>query len=347
MWRFYLVYFADVEVIMKFLTYFLSRTLTFILIIFIGVTLVFFLPRLMPTDPVEIMLNNIQANSSTMDADSVAQMREVLTQNFGLGGNLWDQYTAFMRRAVLTQDFGPSLSMYPTLVTELIGKALPWTMGLMLTSTIIAWVIGNIIGLLAGFRKNKLLSKILESASIVLYPLPYYVFALTLIMLFAYIIPIFPLATNVMGTPWSWEYIKNLLYNSFLPALSLILIDTGWWVLSMKTISSDITEEDYIIFAKLKGLSKNKIMWNYLAPNAMLPQVTALALRIGTVFSGAMIVEILFSYPGIGMLIYNSVLQSDYNMIVGTITISILAVSITTYVIDLAYPLLDPRIRLR
>ncbi len=330
---------------MKFLKFLLSRTITFILVILIGITAVFFLPRLMPSDPVESTLATLQANSSSMDAQSVELMRQVLMENFGLTGTLGQQYFNFMKRAVLTQDFGASLSMYPIPVTQLISDALPWTIGLLLTSTIIAWVIGNLIGMLAGFRKDRLSSKIMESVAIVLYPLPYYVFALVLVMLFAYIIPVFPLTTNVMGAPWSWTFIKNLVYNSVLPALSLILIDTGWWVLSMKTITSGIAEEDYITFAKLKGVPPQKIMWNYVAPNAVLPQITMLSLKIGTIFSGAMVTEILFSYPGIGTLIYNSILRSDYNLIIGTITMSILAVSIATFIIDLAYPFVDPRVR--
>ncbi len=330
---------------MKLLKFLISRTVTFLLIIFIGVSVVFFLPRLMPTDPVETVLSKVLVESASIDPAAIAEMREILTQNFGLEGTLWEQYTGFFGRVLFTQNFGPSLSQYPTPVIDLIGKALPWTMGLMLISMIIAWIIGNIIGLLAGFRKEKLSSKILEAVSIFIYPMPYYIFALILIMLFAYIIPIFPLTTVVMGTPWSWEYIINLLYSSLLPALSLILINIGWWVLSMKTLASGIKEEDYVTFANLKGLSKRKIMWNYIAPNAILPQITALALRLGTLFSGAMIVEVLFSYPGMGLLIYNAVVQADYNLIVGSITVSILAVSIAAYVIDLIYPLLDPRIR--
>jgi ABC-type dipeptide/oligopeptide/nickel transport systems, permease components len=330
---------------MKFLKFLMSRTITFLLIIFIGVTVVFFIPRFMPSDPVENMLSTIQTNSQTMDADSVEAMRKVLLENFGLQGTLWEQYTGFMKRAIVTQDFGPSLSMYPTPVIQLISQALPWTMGLLLSSTIIAWIIGNLIGMLAGFRKEKKSSKLLEAIAIIVYPTPYYVFALLLIMLFAYLIPIFPLITNVVGTPWTWDYFKSLIYSSMLPALSLIFIDTGWWVLSMKTISMSVAEEDYVFFAKIKGLKKQKIMWNYVMPNALLPQITMLSLRIGTIFGGAMVTEVLFSYPGIGTLIYNSILQSDYNLILGTITVSILAVSIATYIVDLLYPFLDPRVR--
>lgn len=330
---------------MKFFKFFVGRTVALLLVIFIGVTVVFLLPRMMPTDPVENALATLQTNSAAMDPEAAAIMRQVLMENFGLTGTLWEQYSRFITRSIFTLDFGPSLSMYPIPVIELIGDALPWTMGLMVTSTVLAWLIGNVVGLFAGLRPNKLSSRIMEGISITLYPLPYYVLALLLIMGFSYIIPIFPLTTNVRGQPWTWGYLKSLLHNSFLPALSLILVDTGWWVLSMKVLSTGIAEEDHVMFARLKGVGSNRIMWHYVAPNAMLPQITMLSMRIGTVFSGAMVTEVLFSYPGIGTLIYNSILRSDYNLIIGTITMSILAVSLSTYIIDLLYPFLDPRVR--
>ena len=330
---------------MKVFKFFLTRTLTFLLIVIIGMTVVFFIPRLMPTDPVEAMLGQMQADSGLISAEAYEKMREVLTQNFGLEGTLWEQYTGYMKRVIITQDFGLSLSNYPTPVINLVSKALPWTMGLMLTSMLISWLVGNIVGLLAGFRKEKASSKMLEGISIVLYPLPYYVFALLLIMMFAYIIPIFPLNTIISGAPWSWEYITDILRSSLLPSLSIVLVNIGWWALSMKTLTQGVVEEDYVTFAKLKGLSKKRIMWGYLAPNTALPQVTAIALQLGRVLSGSLVVEILFSYPGMGMLIYSAITLSDYTLILGTITVTILAVSMAAYIIDLIYPLLDPRIR--
>ncbi len=330
---------------MPFFKFLLSRFVTFLLVIFIGVTTVFLLPRLMPSDPVESVIAQIQTNSSFMDADAVQQMRQVLMENFGLTGSLWQQYTSFLKRVLFTFDFGPSLSMYPTPVSKLIWDVLPWTFGLLLTTTVLSWLIGNLIGLLAGFRPNKFYSKALEAAAIFLYPQPYYVFALVLIMLFSYIWPIFPLTTVVRGTPYSWEFIWSVIYNSFLPALSMVLIGTGWWVLSMKTISMSIAEEDYVQFARLKGLSQNRIMTRYVLRNALLPQITTLSLQLGGIFSGAIVTEILFSYPGVGTLIYNAILQSDYNLILGTISLSIVAISAATFLIDLLYPFLDPRIR--
>jgi len=329
----------------QFLKFFLSRLAVFIMVVFIGVTTVFFIPRLMPSNPVEGMVSQLQANSSLMDPAAVAKLREVLTQNFGLNGTLFEQYFGFIKRVVFTQDFGPSLSMYPTPVSKLIGTALPWSLGLLLTTTLLAWLIGNAIGLLAGFRKDKTYSRILEGIAITLYPIPYYIFALVLVIFFAYILPVFPLTTIVVGKGLSLQHIVSIIYNSFLPAISMILIGTGWWVLSMKAITTGIAEEDYVVFARLKGLSERKIMTKYVLRNATLPQVTMLSLQLGTIFSGAIVTEILFSYPGVGTLIYNAILQSDYNLILGTITVSILAVSTATFLIDLLYPFLDPRIR--
>ncbi|MBW8351767.1 ABC transporter permease [Bacillus sp. IITD106] len=332
---------------MSFYKFLFSRILTFLLVIFIGVTTVFFIPRFLPSDPVEAMIGRMMSQSSFMEPEAVESMRATLNESFGLEGSLMSQYGGFIKRVVLTQDFGPSLANYPTPVNELIARAIPWTMGLLLISTLISWVIGNAVGLLAGFRKEKSYSKILESISIVLYPIPYYIVALILIMLLSYIFPIFPLSATMQGEVFTWEFIKSVTYNSILPALSIMLVGTGWWVISMKTLSSGIAEEDYVHFARLKGLKERKIMTRYVLPNAALPQVTMLALQIGTIFNGALITEILFGYPGLGTLIYSGILQADYNLIMGTITVSILAVAIATFIVDLLYPFLDPRIRYR
>ncbi|MBO7744420.1 ABC transporter permease [Paenibacillus sp. MWE-103] len=330
---------------MGFYKFLLTRVLTFLLVVFIGITTVFFVPRFMPSDPVEAMIGKMTANQAFMDPEAVITLRETLNESFGLEGSIWDQYLGFVKRVIFTQDFGPSLANYPNPVNELIAKALPWTMGLLLVSTIIAWLIGNLVGLLAGFRKDKTYAKIMEAISIVIYPIPYYILALILIMLLSYIYPIFPLSATFQGDGLSWEHIKSIVYNSILPALSMILVGTGWWVISMKTLSAGISEEDYVHFARLKGLSERKIMTKYVLPNAALPQITMLALQVGTIFNGALITEILFGYPGVGTLIYTGILQADYNLIMGTITLSIIAVAGATFIVDFIYPFIDPRVR--
>jgi len=127
--------------------------------------------------------------------------------------------------------------------------------------------------------------------------------------------------------------------------LSIVLVNLGWWVMSMKTLSASIAEEDFITFARYRGLRDRRILLRYVAPNAALPQITVLALQLGGVFNGALITEILFNYPGMGTLIYQAVVQSDYNLMLGAITLAIVAVATATLVVDLFYPLLDPRIR--
>ena len=332
---------------MQFAKFMVTRVIAYILVIWIGITVVFFVPRFMPSDPVESMLGRIMSQGAYMAADQVEAMRATLTQAFGLEGSLADQYFGFFHRTFVTREFGPSLSLFPTPVNELIGRALPWTLGLLLTSTIIAWIVGNAIGLLAGYKSRWATSRALEVIAILVYPIPYYITALILIILFIHINPIFPLFFSVRGEAWSWQFISSVIYNSILPALSIVIVGFGWWVLSMKALASSISEEDFVYFAKLKGAGEGRIMTAYVLRNAILPQVTVLALQIGAIFNGALIAEILFSYPGLGTMTYSAVLQADYNLLMGTITISIIAVATSTLIIDLLYPFFDPRIRQR
>jgi peptide/nickel transport system permease protein len=332
---------------MRFLAFLGSRILTYLLVIWIGITAVFFIPRFVPSDPVAAMLGRITAQASFMQPDQITSMRNSLAESFGLQGTLWEQYTHFLKRVLISGDFGPSLAMFPTPVTDLVRQYLPWSLALLLTSTIIAWVLGNLIGLLAGFWKDKTFSKVLEGAAIAVYPIPYYILALTLIILFAYLVPIFPFSFTQSGKQFSFVWFQSVIFSSLLPALSIVLGGMGWWVISMKALSSSIAEEDFVQFARLKGVSDWNIMRSYVARNAMLPQITVLALQLGGIFNGALITEILFGYPGVGTLMYQAVLQSDYNLMLGTISLSIVAVATATLVIDLAYPLLDPRIRHR
>jgi peptide/nickel transport system permease protein len=321
--------------------------LTYLLVIWIGITVVFFVPRFVPADPVAAMLGRIMGQASFMQPEQVQALRNSLAESFGLQGTLLEQYTHFLRRVLLSGDFGPSLAMYPTPVIDLIRQYLPWSLALLMTATIIAWVVGNFIGLLAGYWKDKAFSRFLEAAAIVVYPIPYYILALVLIICLAYLVPIFPFSFSAHGQQFSFEWFKSVIISSFLPALSIVLVGMGWWVISMKSLASSIAEEDFVQFARLKGVSDGAIMRNYVARNAMLPQITVLALQLGGIFSGALIAEILFGYPGVGTLMYQAVLQSDYNLMMGTISLSIVAVATATLVVDIAYPLLDPRIRHR
>ena len=330
---------------MKFKTFFLQRILAWALTIWIGVTFIFFIPRMFPSDPVENMIAQMQSRSGNMDAAVLEATRKQLRIQFGLEGSLLEQYGSFLWNGLLQFNFGPSLMNYPTPVGDIIGLYLPYTLMLSLTSTLLAWIIGNFIGLLAGFRKNARSSKILEGIAICIYPIPYFLVALVLQIIFAFVLKWFPLQANIntFGSFGDWFF--SLLQASVLPGASLLLLGTGWWIISMKSLAGTTAEEDFVRYARFRGLSEFTIGRSYVLRNSILTQITALAMSLGGVFGGSIMTEIIFGYPGVGTLIQNAILQSDYNMILGCITISIVAISTATLIVDLVYPFIDPRIR--
>ena len=328
------------------LTYLGTRFSTYLGVLFIGITIVFILPRLMPADPIDNYLSQLQSRAGqSLSPEQVDEIRGVLSELYGLKGTLWQQYLGYLKRVFITFDFGPSLSGYPTPVSWFIKQSLPWTFGLLLVSTAISWTLGNLVGLIAGFYHNRRFASIAETVGVLIYPIPYYIFALALIILLAFIIPLFPLTTLIMPGPLSLRKVWEVVYNSVLPALALVLAGFGWNILGMKALSFAAKEESYVIYARLKGVPGNQIMTSYVARNAILPQVTALALSLGSIFSGAIITEMLFSYPGMGMIMRRAIGEGDYNLLYGCLTVTIVAVATATLVIDLAYPLFDPRIR--
>lgn len=333
---------------MGFVQYFVKRFATYLAVLFIGITITFFLPRFMPSNPIDNYIAQMQSQAGqTLTPEATQKLRSSLEELYGLKGDLFTQYITYLKRVFLSFDFGPSLSSYPRPVSEMIFAALPWTIGLLITTTFFAWLLGNLIGLVAGYYHNRRAATVLEVVGIILYPIPYYILALTLILLLAFIWPIFPLSPTFPPGGFSFDMIGIILYNSALPALTLVLAGFGWNILSMKSLAYATKEEAYVTFARLKGTPDWTRMTSYVFRNAMLPQITALVLSIGTIFNGALITEILFSYPGLGLLMRTAAGSGDYNLLYGAITMSIIAVATAGLVLDLIYPLFDPRIRYR
>jgi peptide/nickel transport system permease protein len=330
---------------LNFWKFLVVRIFTCALTILIGVTVLFFVPRIFPSDPIEVLVMQMTMLYGDMDPVMQEGIRETLRAQFGLEGALGEQYLHFLRNGLLRFDFGPSLMNFPTPVTELIAVRMPYTVFLSLFTTLIAWSIGNLIGLFAGFRKDKRSARVMEVVAICLYPIPYFLVALILQIVFAFLLGWLPLTSNILFHLGPWVWFTSMIRSSILPALSILLIGVGWWILSMKALSSSIASEDFVTFARYRGIKESKIATSYVFRNSMLTQVTALALALGGVFSGALMAEIIFNYPGVGTLVQAAILQSDYNMIMGTITISIVAISVATLLVDLLYPLVDPRIR--
>jgi peptide/nickel transport system permease protein len=308
---------------------------------------VFFIPRFLPNDPVVRTIAELQARGSTLDPDSIDEIVADLTEMYGLEGSMLQQYGAFWQR-LFRGDFGVSFFQFPWPVSKLVGIALPWTLGLLLSTTFLSWTIGNIIGGLAGYFARKHWSRALDTVAMIVRPLPYYIFAFALLLLLAYVVRWFPVAggTDIgRKVAFNWPFIKDVLRHSFLPALSLTILGGAINFQTMKLIVQNVNAEDFVQYAKLGGVKEGRIVSRYVIRNAILPQITGLALSLGQIFSGALITEIVYSYPGLGGLLYNAIVTGDYNLIMGITALSILAITTAILVIDLLYPLFDPRIR--
>lgn len=332
----------------NFVIYLVTRLISYVLVVITGITIVFFVPRVTSQNPALVLIGRLTSQGTFMDPEVVESMRNSLMETFGLKGSLLQQYISFLKRA-FTGDFGPSFAVFPTPVTQLIHKSLPWTIGLLLSSTIIAWILGNTIGLIAGYQRNHFISKVTESIAVIIYPIPYYIMALSLVLIFSYTFHLFPVSvggyTIGLQPSWNWQFIKSVIINSILPAFSIVIVSYGWWFLSMRALSLGISQEDYVMFAEIKGLDRRLIMKKYILRNALLPQITQLAMSLGTMFGGALLTEIIFSYPGLGTLMFMAVANADYNLLLGITSLSIIAVSTAGLLLDLIYPFLDPRIR--
>ena len=322
----------------------LTRIMVWILTIFVGITVVFFLQRMMPSDPINNMIGKITSMGTSLSPEEIESMRTALMRQYGLDGTLLEQYGQTLKN-LLRFDFGLSIANYPTPVSVMIGRALPYTVALLLTTTILSWIIGNAIGLLAGFKKEKWYSKTLETISMCIYPTPYFMLALVIMILMAYVKRWYPLIPSFRPFEVTFAWFSDAIHNSFMPALTLMLVGTGWWIISMKSLAANVAEEEYVNYGRLKGLPEHTIGYRYVFRNSILTQVTALALHIGSAFSGSLMCEIIFSYPGIGQLVNTAINNSDYNLLTGVIFISIFAVATSTLLVDLLYPLIDPRIR--
>lgn len=329
------------------LNYLIPRIVQYFFVIFLGVTLTFIIPRLSPVDPVTAQINRIMMSGSEVNPDAIIAMRDALTEMYGLEGSDLEQYFAFWGR-LLRGDLGPSLALFPTPVTALLSRAMGWTFGLLMASILVSWVVGNVLGAMASYYEKNVPIKIIDVLSQAVRPIPYYIMALLLLVVFAYYIPIFPFTgAYPPGTKveWSISFALTVIWHSILPLMSLVTIGVGGWFIGMKSLTSNIISEDYVVYAENAGLPRNKILAQYIIRNGLLPQVTGLALQIGLIFSGALIMEVVFGYPGMGTLTLQAVMANDYSLIMGITLLSIVGVATMVLILDLIYPLFDPRVR--
>jgi peptide/nickel transport system permease protein len=325
--------------------YVFRRIAVFFVIVWVAATVNFAILRLAPGDPVAGMLARMaQQGGSVAGSDEIIR---TYRQTFGLDEPLVVQYVKFVT-SFARFDFGVSLSNYPTRVNAIIGSALPWTIGLLAVSTLVAFGLGTFMGALLAWRgTSSILRKTLPLLMIAA-AIPYYVLAILLLAVFAFGLHLFPAAgTAPIGARESTGLVRagEILRSSFLPALSLVLGGLGGWMLGMRALMVGVLGSDYLMLAEAKGLSGRRILFRYAIRNAILPQITVLALALGSIVSGAVLVEVIFSYPGLGSTLYRAIQNADYTLIQGITFVLVVAVGVAILILDLAYPLLDPRIR--
>lgn len=329
-------------------SYLAKRIAQFLLVVVVGISITFLVAHLTPIDPVEQTIA-VAASFGSTSPEAIEHLRQSLRELYGTEGSLLEQYLRFWAR-VLAGDFGPSLSAFPTPVSELIGRALPWTVGLLVPATLIAWLLGNLLGGLAGYWRESATLQLAGVLAMGLHPIPYYIVAFVLLVLFGYVWPVLPLGGGHrmnLEPGLTLAFATSVLEHSILPALSLILVGIGGWFMGMRALVSNVVSEDYVVYAELGGVAERRILAAYVMRNALVPQVTGLAMSLGAIFNGAIITEQVFGYPGIGKLLIDGVHAGDYSLVLGVTTVSIVAVATAVLVIDLLYPLLDPRVKVR
>ncbi len=327
--------------------YLLRRVGQFVLVVFIGINIAFVITHATPIDPVEQTIAAATAFGST-SPEAIGLMRQSLRELYGLQGGIWEQYLVFWKR-VAVLDFGPSLSAFPTPVSDLIWRALPWTAGLLFVSTTITWVLGNLLGGLAGYLRDSRTLRLTGVLVMGLHPIPYYIVAFVLLIVFGYVWPVLPITGGAkmnMARGFNASFVLSVLQHSVLPVLSLVMVGLGGWFMGMRSLVSNIVNEDYVVYAELGGVARGRILRSYVMRNALVPQVTGLAMSLGGIFNGAIITEQVFGYPGIGSLLVDAVHAGDYSLVLGLTSVSIVAVSAAVLLIDMLYPILDPRVKI-
>lgn len=328
------------------LSYLLRRLLFLVFVMWTAATVLFTIPRLSRVNPIRERFAALarQTGYAPKDLENIIASYEV---RFGLDKPLPEQYVEYMS-AVLQGDMGVSLMSYPKPVSELIAEALPWTIGLLGVTTILTFVIGTVIGALAGWPRSPKWIRGMVTPLIVLAAIPPYILGLLLVYFLGFRLQLFPMGgafSPGMVKELSLPFALDVLKHAVLPAFSLILGTVGFWALGMRGMGITIQGEDYVNFAEHKGLKPNRIFYWYYVRNAILPQVTSLALAFGGIISAGVLVETLYGFPGIGSTLAGAIIANDYFVIYGIGYITVVAVAVSMLIVDLLYPLLDPRIR--
>jgi peptide/nickel transport system permease protein len=321
---------------------FILRRLGFyVLTAWIAITINFLIPRLMPGNPVELVFARIkrQATPAAIHAFSVA---------FGVNTkqSLLSQYFAYLGQ-LLHGNLGVSITYFPSSVSSVIRASIPWTLGLIGLATVMSFVLGTLVGMISAWRRGSWVDALLPATAF-LSALPYFWLGLLVLYVFSVKLGWFPLSggsspTTVPG--WNWSFIASVIYHGTLPAATIIVSSIAGWLLGMRNVMIGTLAEDYVLLAEAKGLRRRRVLFNYAARNAILPNIATFALSLGFIVGGAILTEIVFSYPGIGYVLYQAVSNEDYPLMQGLFLIITIMVLLANLAADACYVLLDPRTR--
>jgi peptide/nickel transport system permease protein len=328
--------------------YIARRFAVFLLIVWLAATLNFFLPRISGEDPVRTKLVE-QATLGGYVQAGLDQMVKVYETQFGLDKPLWRQYLTYLDD-VWHGKLNYSIANYPRTVIGMIGEALPWTVGLLGLTTLFSFAVGTVLGALLAWPAAPRWMRFLMPPLWALHAIPFFLLGLVLMWLLAFQfdwLPIFGGFAAGDRPALSMSFVLDVLRHAVLPALSIVLVSVGGWALAMRGMMVTTMGEDYVTFAEAKGLRSATVFTRYCMRNAMLPQATSLALALGQILSGAVLVEVVFGYPGLGSLLYHAIEESDFFLIQGIVFTVIVGLGFATFLLDVIYPWLDPRITYR
>ncbi len=318
------------------------RVIFYLVAAWVALTINFFIPRAMPGNAVQAVMSKFP--------NLTPSAYRALEAMLGVGhpGSIWHQYWAYLVD-VSHFNFGTDVSQYPASVSSLLVQTIPWTITLVGTATLIAFFVGTALGIMAGWRHGGWLDRALPGLMF-FQAMPYFFLALILLELFAVRSHVFPLGQGYTGgliPGWHWDFISSAIYHSLLPAFTIVIASVAGWMLQMRNLMLTTIGEDYVLAAQAKGLPNRRVIWTYATRNALLPQLQGFGLAVGFVVSGAIVMEIVFSYPGIGLLLLNAVTSNDFPLMQAIFLVITFTVLLANFVVDLIIVAADPRARAR
>ena len=326
--------------------YYLRRIVFYLITLWAAISLNFLLPRLMPGDARSIFIDKLMRRGGEI----TPAMENSIDLVFGAeDSSMWEQYVLYWKN-LLRGDLGISITKFPAPVSELIMDALPWTLVLVGTATVISFILGVGIGAYAGWKRGTAADAIVPGMTL-LQSVPYFWLALIFIAYFAVKLRWFPIIGGYAlrdfpaGPELSWAFVQSVLYHAVLPALTIIIASVGGWVLGMRNMMVSTLSEDYVVTAEAKGLTPRRIFTWYATRNAALPSMAAFGITLGFVVAGSIVMEQVFTYPGIGKLMINAVQDKDYALMQGLFLVITMTVLAANFIMDIVYGLIDPRAR--